>query len=710
MSSRASITSSVQRFFEGSLFLLVVTGFATLVSTGKLDFISIAGVGTALLVRAYALIHRYDWQLPENWTSYLTVLYLAIYVVDFLTGTFVNATVHLVLFSLVVKLFSIHRDRDYVYLALLSFLAVLAASVLTVDFVFFAAFIVFVALAIITFTAFEMRRSSAAAEIHARNTHLSSTRIRRSLGWLSVILLAAISVCGAAIFFSLPRITSSYLNQFAPRNQFITGFSNTVQLGDIGRVQQSDAVVMHVQPLPGYRLPQDTYWRGVALTLFDGKRWYNPTRAAQGLDSPFLRLAEPNAARREVRYRVLLEPIGTNVFFGLPVLENVAGNYRQVVVDDYGAFLNYDRARAVGAYIATSNIAEPSADLVRQAPAVYTAEISLRYLQLPALDPRVPRLARDITRNATNNYDRARALENYLRTQFGYTLELPSQMPADPIADFLFRRKQGHCEYFASSMALMLRTLGIPSRVVNGFRGAELNDVSGSYLVRSRQAHSWVEAYFPNAGWVTFDPTPAGGAASPEGLGKLALYLDAAHEFWREWIINYDFGHQHALGAATIDGTRVKLNSVRDGLDRWYARLLLRAQRAQEKLGSEPRRWTGIAIVFLALVLLAINARRLWRLWTTARAARSPRRAPDKAATIWYTRMEKAVARRGWRKLPTQTPQEFVATIADTSVRDSVARFTARYERARFGESIEDAEQLPEELKEVVAELKNRHD
>ena len=103
-------------------------------------------------------------------------------------------------------------------------------------------------------------------------------------------------------------------------------------------------------------------------------------------------------------------------------------------------------------------------------------------------------MAAQIADSAENNYDRAAALERYLRTHYGYTLQLPQSEAADPLANFLFERKRGHCEYFASSMAVMLRTLGIPSRVVNGFHGAEFNDVTGNYVVRAKDAHAWVEA------------------------------------------------------------------------------------------------------------------------------------------------------------------------------------------------------------------------
>ncbi len=125
---------------------------------------------------------------------------------------------------------------------------------------------------------------------------------------------------------------------------------------------------------------------------------------------------------------------------------------------------------------------------------------------------------------------------------------MPRSPVADPLANFLFERKQGHCEYFASSMAVMLRTLHIPSRVVNGFVSDEFNDLTGNYVVRARNAHAWVEAYFPGYGWVTFDPTPDSASGTPEGWGRAMLYLDAASSFWREWVVSYDSSHQSILG------------------------------------------------------------------------------------------------------------------------------------------------------------------
>ena len=206
-----------------------------------------------------------------------------------------------------------------------------------------------------------------------------------------------------------------------------------------------------------------------------------------------------------------------------------------------------DGEHAVTLYEADSDISTPSRDQLRAAGRQSSAS-SNPYLQLPGLDPRISQLAAQIAGSASTSYDKAVALEKYLKTHYGYTLQLPSSPVADPIANFLFERKQGHCEYFASSMAVMLRTLHIPSRVVNGFAAMNSTISPATTWSGPRDAHAWVEAYFPGYGWITFDPTPGSATGTPEGWGRAMLYLDAASSFWREWVISYDSSHQSVLG------------------------------------------------------------------------------------------------------------------------------------------------------------------
>ncbi len=203
------------------------------------------------------------------------------------------------------------------------------------------------------------------------------------------------------------------------------------------------------------------------------------------------------------------------------------------------------------------------------------ADFDADYLELPpSLDPRIPSLAGQITAQADNNYAKATAIESYLRTHYKYTLQLSRIVPHDPLAEFLFERKQGHCEYFASSMAVMLRSLGIPSRIVNGFSTGEFNDLTSQYVVRASDAHSWVEAFFPGHGWIAFDPTPGGIAAPRTGWNRMALYLDAMASFWRDWVVNYDASHQQALAVGARTGSRQLFSSGRHWWRRHYESLL----------------------------------------------------------------------------------------------------------------------------------------
>ena len=256
-------------------------------------------------------------------------------------------------------------------------------------------------------------------------------------------------------------------------------------------------------------------------------------------------------------------------------------------------------------------------------------------------------------------------------------------------------------------MAVMLRTIGIPARVVNGFRGGEFNDLTSQYVIRSRDAHSWVEVYFPDHGWVDFDPTPAGNGESHTGWSRVMLYMDAMASFWREWIINYDVGHQRVLGQQAVQSSRQLLRSFHDKVHQYYGMCLARARRMQQNMTASPGRWSFAGGLTTVLLLLAANFRRLWQVFRRRHLALHPQDAPKSAATIWYERMLRLLARSGWRKSMAQTPEEFASAIPKENLRQHVARFTVHYEGARFGGSANDAQRLAELYKEIVTAARN---
>ena len=719
---------AIDHYFHLSLYLLVLTGFGTLASTGGLDLPTIVVVGVSLAARGYLLAKRRSLVISERWTTPLTVVYFVFFAIDFLllSRSFLTATVHLSLFAVVVRMFSLRRERDQVMLAILAFLMVLASAVLTVDSVFLLFFATFMLMAVATFVLMEMRRSGQTATIPARpsddpqeHRHLAFSLARVAPALMLMILAGA-----AVVFFVLPRMSAGYLGAYSFGTDFSTGFSDRVQLGQIGQIQQSNAVVMHIQ-IDGDTVGRyDLRWRGVALANFDGRNWWNSREqfplqrqgdgrfgvpsfgtwrlAANGMPSALGGWARQGA----IHYRVLMEPIGTNVFFLAPWARTVRGDYQRVSVDPGAAVYDLDSQHAISRYEAESDVSSPLAESLRAAGRNYPPQVAPKYLQLPRLDPRILPLAEQITASASNNFDRAAALEQYLKTQYGYTLQMSRTPVRDPIADFLFDRKQGHCEYFASSMAVMLRLLGIPSRVVNGFRSDEFNDLTGNYIVRAKDAHSWVEAYFPGYGWQTFDPTPGGAGGVPQGWSRVALYVDAAASFWREWIISYDASHQYVLGQTALNGTRGLWEGARLWARDHYAAMLEWARRNQARVEKSPGRWGATGLV-VALLLLALgNARRILRMLRERGLQLHPERSPEQAASMWYERMTRFLARQGVPKPTTQTPREFVRKIDDETLRTRVAQFTDAYESARFGNSPQDAQRLPGLYEEV--ELANR--
>ncbi len=179
------------------------------------------------------------------------------------------------------------------------------------------------------------------------------------------------------------------------------------------------------------------------------------------------------------------------------------------------------------------------------------------------------------------------------------------------------------------------------------------------------------------------------------------LYMDAMSSFWREWIINYDLGHQLRLAQDANRGSRAIVGEAQSwGRDR-YQRILDWARRTQDRIGNSTVKWGLRTLMVVLVILFASSIPRLIQLVRRFRLARRPQKSPQMAASIWYERMLRQARRRGWEKTPNQTPEEFAAAIADPKLKEKVYGFTERYESARFGKSAEDASRLPELYEEI---------
>lgn len=694
--------SLIRPYFEALLLFLLAAGFYTLAATGRLGPVVLGFGSAAFLLRGFLLWRGVRPHLPARWLSSATLLYAVFYLADVyvFSRSFVDATAHLVVFIAILKLFSAQQARDYVYLCIIALLEILSAATLTVSSGFLLFFLLFLLLMIATFVAFEVFRAEERAVVVARDP-AATRHLRGSLFGFSLLLTSGVIVFGGIIFLLLPRTA---FGSWAPPldHAALSGFSDDVQLGDISNLQMSNQPVMHVRVLDSRpslssgRLSQ-LRWRGRVLTIFDGRRWYSPFH---GILYPtvlgrlnFAPADFPGQHRELLRYSVTLEPLGSEVLFYPSQVLQTDTHFHALAIDSTGTIVSPQRGFGGTLYTGISDLARPSPPDLEQAGEDYPSSIRGRYLQLPpGLDPRIAVLARRIAAHRDNPYDRMTALEQYLRTNDRYTLrDLPTG--PDPLAAFLFDRKAGTCEYFASALAVMGRSLGIPTRVVNGFLAGQYNDISGEYVIRGRDAHSWVEAWFPlgdHGIWVPFDGTASAPEELAGGWNRAMLYLDALSSTWQEWVINYDWMHQ--LRIAHQVQTHVEQHALQarryfDDVPNQLQDRLLAWVRA-----IPARRGLGMPLLFLLASLLLAVA--LWRsgrlswLWMLGRRDPAALRAwhVQRASRSWQ-RLQRCLRRAGYLRRPAETPEEFAARLAPPGLRDALLAYLHHYERLRFGHS-----------------------
>src|SRR5258706_9374034 len=580
----------------------MLTSTLTLVSTGKLDVVTSFAAPLIVVYKGFRWWHGRPAELSHRIATWCVIAYLGFFPVDalFLSRfAVVNsanpplfalllAAVHFLLFVSVVRFYSAVTDRDALFLSMLSFAGILAAAVLTVDTIFLVLFFVFLLFGISTFVGMELRRGAVGAvwpTVHERTER--DRKLYRALSLSSVSVATGSILLGGVLFFCLPRFNAGYLGRASFNPSLMSGFTENVELGQIGEIKKNSTVVMRVQtgkPIAYDRLR----WRGIALTTFDGKRWTTLDQTAQKLEPEadgWIRTADSprktDSLYPRMIYTVYLEPVATAPIFFPGKVMSLKGNFSGESRNSFSAarrafifrdstdtllnpFHNYGAIR----YSGFSLLLPMDAAKFRAASAEYSSDIASTYLQLPfALDPRITELARQTTKNARTPFDKALAIETFLRTRYTYTLNLTGKPGDDPLAHFLFETRAGHCEYFASAMTILLRTLSIPAREVNGFLPGEYNDLAGDYIVRASDAHSWVEVYFPGSGWVTFDPTPPS-AENSSLLSRLAKYIDWFELSWSEWVVNYDFAHQVQM-AQTIQRSS---QSWTQSLRAWFER------------------------------------------------------------------------------------------------------------------------------------------
>jgi protein-glutamine gamma-glutamyltransferase len=674
-----------------TLYLLTLDGLAALYFTDLVSKPALAALAATMAaswwtdrVRPFIPNYRRLWDL-------ITVVFLVYAVVDFtlLAESFMAGVVHLVLFLLIYKLYNARNHRDLLDIVLLTFLMLVLACLLTTSFGLLVVFCLYMILGVWGFILLHLRREAEIAmpersrEAMAAPGFITPGFLCSSLG-VAVASLALTLV----IFFLIPRLGRTFLPLGGHVGALATGFTDRVELGSYGIIQNDPTIVMRVSFPEEVAAPDrllNLRWRGVAFDHFDGRTWAlaDPARGHIRRVRDGQYAVTPHVVGAPfLSYEVFLEPIGTEILFGLPRVTAIQGRIPGLAVNAGDGLVLPTPPAGRLRYLAVSQPERVRAEwLRRRSRAVdYPPRIREAYLQLPPSSPRLRTLAQDLAGGAATPFETARRVEKYLTDNLRYSLDLGQATDLDPVDDFLFGRKTGNCEYFAAAMVVLLRAAGVPARVVNGFQRGEWNDVGRYFVIRQRDAHSWVEVFLPEAGWVTFDPSPRAAFESSAlgASGRFAQYLDALRMRWNRYVVDYSVGDQ-ALVAMEL---RRQSAAFRGRLallwDIWSFKIRRTLRTVWRDYGYVA---AGLVALVAALVLLfrRVPPGEMGPTWLVrARFGQTP--------AAFYARMLRLLARRGNLRAPGATAREFVASLSGRpQIHGPAAELTTFYERVRFG-------------------------
>jgi hypothetical protein len=584
-----------------------------------------------------------------------------------------------------VKLFHLEKAKDYFQLAGLSLFMVLAAAGLTTQPYYLFFLFLLLLFGIWFLFLLQLKR---AREQHPDLPHPPRALTSPSL-FMGITGVALSSfVITILIFFTLPRITLSVSGR-ERWGETASGFSDVVDLGSVGPVRLDNRVVMRVElPQLSERPTSPFYWRGMSFVQWDGQTWTKEATVEEIPREPGgrVRLHRDAGGTQTLYQIIMLEPLGTDLLFCLhPALE-IKGSFPRLLVDAGGGIhlpsvpperYNYEVYSA------------PQAEKRYQRSTERQLEA---YLQLPEKKEAVVALARQICAGTRSPEEKVLRVIGYLQGNFTYSLNPKRDRRFLPLEDFLLHSREGYCEHFATAAALLLRGTGVPTRLVSGFLNGEWNSLGRYFMVRQRDAHTWIEAYLPDKGWVPFDPTPAAHAqALAPVITSLYRYYDFLKLKWNRYIIRYSRRDQIRILLALhqkVMGLRLFPHSS----------LFPGAQ----KKASRPSPYI-LAVTALVACILFIA----WR-WKKGKRQTGIKRAGKLPSEIFfYLTTVKILKKKKIPKQATETPWEFADRVGKSAatIFPSLERVTSLYYRVRFG-LIPLTPHEEQEVEDIIRDLK----
>ena len=632
---------------------------------------------------------------------FLALLAFSAALFDFfrISQSFLITVAHFLMSLQALRLLSLKKIRDHVGSAILSSLMVLSSATLASEWTFFLTLVVFLPALIWALILINLSHEHSLSEesLLGKENFLTG----RTPAWLDLIpslrssTAIALLVTGlfcAFIFVVFPRFSFRGF-----RGQFLqpvhrSGFSSSINLNKSGRIFEDNSVVMRVVIKPEDKKIWNGYLRGSTLESFDGEAW---RKSEAGRKAVFRKLFGPIELPFDIRLKgprlsqqIYLESLDTAVLFAAawPVKLAIERPYLYEGEDFSLERRPGDTWRVCYTVdsILGPNLPVNSSLKEHGFPIETFGNDGAPLVSLPGnLDGRVGSLARRIAGTESGQLGKGRKIESFLRENYSYSLEIPKAGEGSALGNFLFQSKRGNCEYFASAMCVLLRTLRIPSRVVTGFLAHEWNRRGNYYLVRMKDSHAWVEANINGVGWISFDPTPRDFTGSPDSnllANNLSDFLDYLNLQWNKYILSYDLERQVEI----IRSFNTRSQEITMKWNNWnlsWSRLFNWSKGFFRPAGE--RNIKGVQnLVPIGLILVASLF--LWILWEfSGRKKRKP--------GVWfYPKLLTFLEKKGGRKPANYTIGEFARQLRQGLEGHSAdVRFLiAEYYRARFGSGL----------------------
>jgi transglutaminase-like putative cysteine protease len=707
-----------EQAFKSSSLLLAASALCGMILAGGVPIWLTFLTGALLvlsLLRVWGLsIYRAEHiERSANLPNILLIIALVLFLIDlvFISHELLPAGIHFLVVLLGIKLLTLNQRRDFRHLYAISLMGILASAALTTGTWYVPIFLLYLLAAVWTLLLYHLTDDSTGGVENGPSQNIHPVEglksgITSRFFWLTNGVASVTFVVTLAIFFLLPRIGAGFLQKARGEALRTTGFSERVDLGTIGSVKQDPQVVMRVE-LPDTPGGMDRlYLRGAAYDRYSGRSWTasQTRRRSLGTFGDGTYVVRSYASRgadrssTSIQQDILLEALDTAVLFAAPFPELVTGDLPGVQSDGMAAlslpFLTQSRIR----YSVVSRQPQIVSNDKTDPTAEYPRSILERYLQLPELSEKVAELSQHVVRSAATPYERIAAVQDHLQRSYRYSLDVGTAASLHPLEDFLFVRKSGYCEHYATAMIIMLRTVGIPARLVTGFLATEWNEFGGYFTVRQQDAHAWVEVYLPQSGWMTFDPTPSAETTPIRSMWNTVFRMnESLRLYWDRLFVHYSIRDQLAV----VQGIKEGGDAVRDHAHQWISALTTLATHLFSPVGASLRSafagWGGLLALVVALSVFAIMVIATKKRWPSVGSWRLERRRQLQIVNL-HKRMLHTLSVHGFRKSSSVTPSEFSRLIETEwqSAAILVRSLTKLYCRGRFGRIPLDVEELSE--------------